>query len=303
MAQPGSKVPSDDALPVPEDMLPFNDIQAELCRLVTELTWSAVQLSFFRRSRRDKGTGKPRQDVDVFAGCLPCGVALGCPVSSDALVPTLTIAADPGTEWHRLQHHVAKVGAEERAGWLSKLAAALAERVNRTPSRCASERNDNACREIDPQLAGRSVSGPLVRSKPTKKSPMSTTKPSPRAPTLADLDALPPGIVGEIIEGVLYTMTKPRIRHQRTTRLIGGRVGDPFDDGIGGPGGWWIVTEPGIELPNTPEISPDVAGWRRERMPEMPVDEPIRVVPDWVCEILSPTTRRHDMLRKQPYYA
>jgi Uma2 family endonuclease len=133
---------------------------------------------------------------------------------------------------------------------------------------------------------------------------MSTTKPSSRAATLADLDALPPGIVGEIIEGVLYTMTKPRARHQRTTRLIGGRIGDRFDDGIGGPGGWWIVPEPGIELPNeTKEISPDVAGWRRERMPELPVDEPIRVVPDWVCEILSPTTRRHDMLHKQPYYA
>jgi Uma2 family endonuclease len=133
---------------------------------------------------------------------------------------------------------------------------------------------------------------------------MSTTKPSSRPPTLADLDALPANIVGEIIEGVLYTMTKPRAPHRRTTRLIGGRVGDPFDNGIGGPGGWWIIPEPGIELPNdTKEISPDVAGWRRERIPDLPVDEPIRVVPDWVCEILSPTTRRHDMLRKQPYYA
>jgi Uma2 family endonuclease len=132
---------------------------------------------------------------------------------------------------------------------------------------------------------------------------MSMTKPSPRVPTLADLDALPAGIVGEIIEGVLYTMTKPRAPHQRTTRTIGGRVGDPFDHGRGGPGGWWILTDPGIELPNTPEIAPDVAGWRRERMPTLPVNESIRVVPEWVCEILSPTTRRHDMLRKQPYYA
>jgi Uma2 family endonuclease len=132
---------------------------------------------------------------------------------------------------------------------------------------------------------------------------MSMTKPSSRAPTLADLDALPPGIVGEIINGVLYTMTKPRARHQRTTRLIGSRIGDSFEDGIGGPGGWWILPEPGIELPNTPEISPDVAGWRRERMPELPVDEPIRVVPDWVCEILSKTTRRHNQFVKMPYYA
>ena len=132
---------------------------------------------------------------------------------------------------------------------------------------------------------------------------MSTTKPSPRAPTLADLDALPPGIVGEIIEGVLYTMTKPRMRHQHVTLGIGADLRSPFGLGRGGPGGWWIIPEPGIELPNTPEISPDVAGWRRERMPEMPGDEPIRVVPDWVCEILSKTTRRHDLDRKQPYYA
>jgi Uma2 family endonuclease len=132
---------------------------------------------------------------------------------------------------------------------------------------------------------------------------MSMTKPSPKAPTLADLDALPPGIVGEIINGVLYTMTKPRAGHQRMTRLIGGRIGDRFDDGIGGPGGWWILAEPGIELPNTPEISPDVAGWRRERMPELPVDEPIRMMPDWVCEILSKHTRRHDQHVKLPYYA
>ena len=130
-----------------------------------------------------------------------------------------------------------------------------------------------------------------------------TTKPTIKPPTLEELDALPPGIVGEIIEGVLYTMTKPRMRHQRTTRKISGGVGEPFDDGRDGPGGWWIIPEPGIELPNTPEISPDVAGWRRDRMPEMPVDEPIRVVPDWVCEILSKTTRRHDLEVKRPYYA
>jgi len=133
-----------------------------------------------------------------------------------------------------------------------------------------------------------------------------TTKPrtSTQSPTLADLDALPPGIVGEIIEGVLYTMTKPRMRHQRTSLVIGSNIGSLFDHGRSGPGGWWIVTEPGIELPNdTKEISPDVGGWRRARLPEMPVDEPIRMVPDWVCEILSPTTRRHDLEVKFPYYA
>jgi Uma2 family endonuclease len=131
-----------------------------------------------------------------------------------------------------------------------------------------------------------------------------TTKPNMKPPpTLADLDALPPGIVGEIIEGVLYTMTKPRARHQHTSLGIGADLRSPFGLGRGGPGGWWILAEPGIELPNTPEISPDVAGWRKERMPELPADEPIRVVPDFTCEILSKATRRHDQLVKLPYYA
>jgi Uma2 family endonuclease len=127
--------------------------------------------------------------------------------------------------------------------------------------------------------------------------------PARKVPTLADLDALPPGVKGEIIEGVLYTMTRPRATHQRTGSSVGRALGGPFDDGLGGPGGWWILPEPGIELPNTPEISPDVAGWKKERMPKLPHDRAIDVVPDWVCEILSPSTRRHDLLVKKPYYA
>jgi hypothetical protein len=73
-------------------------------------------------------------------------------------------------------------------------------------------------------------------SRPDDKCAMSTTRPSTN-PTRADLDALPPGIVGEIIEGVLYTMTKPRARHQRTVTRISGKLGAPFDEGRGGPGG------------------------------------------------------------------
>ncbi|MBI4952798.1 MAG: Uma2 family endonuclease [Myxococcales bacterium] len=127
--------------------------------------------------------------------------------------------------------------------------------------------------------------------------------PAEKRPTLADLDALPPGVKGEIIEGVLYTMTRPRGAHQSTGTAIGGDLRGPFDRGRGGPGGWWILVEPGIELPGTPEIAPDVAAWRRARLPELPEEEPIRVVPDWVCEILSSSTRRHDLLVKKPYYA
>jgi Uma2 family endonuclease len=127
--------------------------------------------------------------------------------------------------------------------------------------------------------------------------------PARKVPTLADLEALPAGVQGEIIEGVLYTMTRPRALHQRTALDVGSDLRDPFQRGRGGPGGSWILPEPGIELPGTPEIAPDVAGWRRERLPELLDDASIRVVPDWVCEILAPSTRRHDLLVKKPYYA
>ena len=124
-----------------------------------------------------------------------------------------------------------------------------------------------------------------------------------KLPTLADLEALPPNIKGEIIEGVLYTMTRPRGVHQDAVGGLVDGLRSPFQRGRGGPGGWWILPEPGIELPDTPEIAPDLAGWRRERLPVLPEDEPLRLVPDWVCEILSPSTRRHNLLIKKPYYA
>jgi Uma2 family endonuclease len=124
----------------------------------------------------------------------------------------------------------------------------------------------------------------------------------PAPPTRADLDALPGHLKGEIIDGVLYAMTRPRPKHQAVTTRIASSLEPPFRLGRGGPGGWWILVEPGVELPRSPEISPDIAGWRRPRLPELP-DGPISIVPDWVCEVLSPTTRRHNLLVKAPYYA
>jgi Uma2 family endonuclease len=136
---------------------------------------------------------------------------------------------------------------------------------------------------------------------------MSTPKHAPHQPvggaaTLADLDELPIDVIGEIIGGVLYAMPRPRPAHQRTTTLIGGHLANPFDLGGGdGPGGWWILVDPLIALPGAPRVVPDLAGWRRERMPELP-DGTITVVPDWVCEILSPSTAVHDLETKAPHY-
>ncbi len=125
---------------------------------------------------------------------------------------------------------------------------------------------------------------------------------NPKPPSREDLDALPANLKGEIIDGVLYAMTRPRPKHQALGARITSSLEPPFRFGRGGPGGWWILPEPGIELPRSPEIAPDIAGWRRERMPELP-DGSIELVPDWVCEVLSPTTRRHNLLVKIPYYA
>ncbi len=121
--------------------------------------------------------------------------------------------------------------------------------------------------------------------------------------TMADLEALPPNVKGEIIEGVLYTQPRPRAPHMDVTSALADDLYGPFKRGRGGPGGWWILVEPGIELPDSPEFSPDLAGWRRERMPTLPTSEAIRTVPDWVCEILSPSTRGYDQRTKRPFYA
>lgn len=124
-----------------------------------------------------------------------------------------------------------------------------------------------------------------------------------RPATMADLDTLPRTWRGEIIHGTLYAFPRPRAPHQRASGGISTDLRDPFDRGRGGPGGWWIVIEPGIEVPGAKEISPDVAGWRREKMPALPRSGPIRVVPDWVCEVLSPSTRGYDLVIKRRFYA
>lgn len=121
--------------------------------------------------------------------------------------------------------------------------------------------------------------------------------------TMKDLEALPPNVKGEIIHGVLYTQPRPRSFHQDAIGLVEDELRGPYQRGRRGPGGWWILPEPGIELPGSPEVSPDVAGWRKVRLPELPRDSSIRVVPDWVCEVLSPSTRNYDLRVKKPYYA
>lgn len=130
------------------------------------------------------------------------------------------------------------------------------------------------------------------------------TRPKTDAELWAELEALPEHLKGEIIDGELFVQPRPRFRHARAALFLGHHIGGAFDFDDGGPGGWWILGEPGIELPGAPEVAPDLGGWRRERMPTPPaVGEPIRLAPDWVCEVLSPSNRRWDVLRKFPFHA
>lgn len=125
----------------------------------------------------------------------------------------------------------------------------------------------------------------------------------PRTPaTLADLEALPPGTKGEVIEGRLYTQPRPFADHQAIATTLAADLDIPFRRGRGGPGGWWILVEPGVRLPSAPEFSPDLAGWRRSTMSAVPRG-PITAVPDWICEIHSESTRGYDQVTKRAYYA
>lgn len=122
--------------------------------------------------------------------------------------------------------------------------------------------------------------------------------------TYADLEALPPQFVGEISAGELYASPRPAYAHTRAASALGVRIGGPFDHGINGPGGWLILDEPELHLGDD-VLVPDLAGWRRERLPknlrgELPY---FTLPPDWVCEIVSPGTARLDRTRKKPTYA
>jgi Uma2 family endonuclease len=119
-----------------------------------------------------------------------------------------------------------------------------------------------------------------------------------------ELCALPEGVTGEILSGQLHSMPRPSGRHGVAGSALGADLSPPFNFGRGGPGGWRTITEPEIHFIRDTEVAvPDLAGWRRERMPQVPDDHRFEVVPDWVCEILSPSTARKDRFVKLPIYA
>ena len=123
-----------------------------------------------------------------------------------------------------------------------------------------------------------------------------------RKATYQDVLDAPPNMVAEIIDGTLHTQPRPASRHAWASSLLGGNLVSPFGMGRGGPGGWWIIDEPELHL-GEDIVVPDLAGWRRETMPEYPDAAYFDIAPDWVCEVLSPSTRRIDLGDKREIYA
>jgi Uma2 family endonuclease len=124
-------------------------------------------------------------------------------------------------------------------------------------------------------------------------------------PTLyQQLEALPDGLMGEILDGQLYTQPRPSLPHVITATSLADELVSPFQKGRGGPGGWWIAVEPELHFIHDTEVDvPDLAGWRRERLARFPQGHRVSVVPDWVCEVLSPSTETKDREIKMPIYA
>lgn len=126
----------------------------------------------------------------------------------------------------------------------------------------------------------------------------------PRA-TLADLLAIPEANrFHEIIDGELVEKAMPSGRHGGTQAGIVSRIGPRYGRRSGGrhPGGWHFATEAEVLFAEDQIYRPDVAGWRRERLAELPSTVPITVRPDWVCEVLSPSNAGNDLVRKLRAY-
>jgi Uma2 family endonuclease len=123
---------------------------------------------------------------------------------------------------------------------------------------------------------------------------------SQRKATSADLEAVPPHQVAELVDGELYVSPRPAIPHAVATAELFGELTGPFVRGRGGPGGWVLLFEPELHL-GEDVLVPNLAGWRRERMPVIPDVVGFTLVPDWVCEVLSPTTAKLDREKLRVY--
>jgi len=129
-----------------------------------------------------------------------------------------------------------------------------------------------------------------------------TTKPLKQGATYADLYAVPDAFVAEMFDGDLYASPRPAVPHARAASVLGAKLLGPFDIGENGPGGWLFLDEPELHFGND-VLVPDLAGWRRSRLPEVPAEPYLTLAPDWICEVLSASTETLDRGKKLRIYA
>lgn len=127
-------------------------------------------------------------------------------------------------------------------------------------------------------------------------------KPAKRRATYQDVLDAPEHMIAEVIDGELVLSPRPRGPHQVVASALGTELGPPFGRGRGGPGGWIILDEPELHL-GEDIVVPDLAGWRRERMPHVDDVAYFTLAPDWVCEVLSKSTEKRDRVDKPKIYA
>ncbi|MCA9705351.1 MAG: Uma2 family endonuclease [Myxococcales bacterium] len=126
--------------------------------------------------------------------------------------------------------------------------------------------------------------------------------PARRHATYEDVLAAPTHMIAEVIDGELRLQPRPAKPHAAATSALSEELGPPFKRGRGGPGGWILLYEPELHLAAN-ILVPDLAGWRRERMPALVADEPyFTLAPDWVAEVLSPSTGKYDRTDKLRIY-
>jgi Uma2 family endonuclease len=123
-----------------------------------------------------------------------------------------------------------------------------------------------------------------------------------RRATYEDLCRVPDHMVAEILDGELFATPRPALPHAHACAALASEIGGPFGQGRSGPGGWWILIEPELHLADD-VVVPDLAGWRRQSLPMVPDEAFMTLAPDWVCEIVSPSTEQMDRLRKTRIYA
>lgn len=123
-----------------------------------------------------------------------------------------------------------------------------------------------------------------------------------RHATYEDVLAASEHVVAEVLFGTLHTQPRPAFPHASATSALAADLHNPFDRGRGGPGGWVLLFEPELHL-GADILVPDLAGWRRTRMPKVPNAAFVSLAPDWICEVLSPATAARDRADKMSIYA